>query len=69
MKKPEIAKRMASQSGVTDGEAADHLDSIVQRILSDLRKGKATPLPGLGKFISGPDGKIAFEPEGGPARD
>ena len=69
MKKPEIAKRMASQSGVTDGEAADHLDSIVQRILSDLRKGKATPLPGLGKFIAGPDGKIAFEPEGGPARD
>ena len=36
MKKPEIAKRMASQSGVTDGEAADHLDSIAQRILSDV---------------------------------
>jgi nucleoid DNA-binding protein len=63
MKKPEIAKGIAKQSGVSEGEAADRLDRIVEQILSDLRKGKEAPLPGLGKFTPGPDGKIAFEPE------
>jgi nucleoid DNA-binding protein len=69
MKRPEIAKRMATQSGVSEGEAADRLDRMVQQILSNLRKGKETPLPGLGKFTHGPDGKIAFEPEGGSGSD
>jgi nucleoid DNA-binding protein len=69
MKKPEIAKRIARQAGVSPGEAADRLDGMVQQILSNLRKGKETPLPGLGKFTHGPDGKIAFEPEEGKPRD
>jgi nucleoid DNA-binding protein len=69
MKKPEIAKRMARQSGVSQGEAADRLDRMVQQILTNLRNGKETPLPGLGKFTHGPDGKIAFEPEGDKPRD
>jgi nucleoid DNA-binding protein len=68
MKKREIAKRMATQSGVSEGEAADRLDTVVQQILSNLRKGKETPLPGLGKFTHGPDGRIAFEPEKGTRR-
>ncbi len=68
MKKREIAKRMATQSGVSEGEAADRLDRVVGQILSKLRKGEEAPLPGLGKFISGPDGKVAFEPEGGNRR-
>ena len=67
MKKPEIAKGMASQSGVSEGEAADQFDRMVQQIISCLRKGKEAPLPGLGKFMYGPDGKIAFEPEAGTA--
>ena len=69
MKKPEIAKRMARQSGVSEAEAADHLDRMVHHILLNLRKGKETPLPGLGKFTHGPDGEIRFEPEGGKPRD
>ncbi|HEV3201780.1 MAG TPA: HU family DNA-binding protein [Bryobacteraceae bacterium] len=69
MKKPEIAKRIARQSGVSEGEAADRLDRIVQQILENLRKGKETPLPGLGKFTHGPDGRIAFELEGGKRSD
>ena len=64
MKKSEIAKRIATQSGVSEGEAADRLDRMVKQILTNLRKGKETSLPGLGKFIHGPDGKVAFEPEG-----
>jgi nucleoid DNA-binding protein len=66
MKKSEIAQRMATQSGVSQGEAADRLDRMVRKILSNLRKGRETPLPGLGKFTHGPDGKIAFVPEERP---
>jgi nucleoid DNA-binding protein len=64
MKKPEISKRMARQSGVSPAEAADRLDRVVHQILSDLRKGKPAPLPGLGKFTQAADGSIRFEREG-----
>ncbi len=64
MKNPDIARRLARQSGVTPGEAADRLDAVVQQILTSLRQGKDAPLPGLGKFIQGPDGRLSFEPEG-----
>ena len=63
MKKPEIAKRMARQSGVSQAEAADRLDQVVHRILSNLRKGKETDVPGLGKFVTGPDGAIRLDRE------
>jgi nucleoid DNA-binding protein len=65
MKKPEIAKRMARQSGVSQAEAADRLDQVVHRILSNLRHGKETHVPGLGKFVSGPDGIVTLEREHG----
>jgi nucleoid DNA-binding protein len=61
MKKPEIAKRMARQSGVSMAEAADRLDQVVRRILSNLRQGKDTAVPGLGKFVSGPGGVLHLE--------
>ncbi len=64
MKKPELAKRLARQAGVSRAEAADHLDRVVHRILSGLRKGKAVPLPGLGKFT--PGATWGFEPENPP---
>src|SRR5262245_13002308 len=57
MKKPDIAKRIAKQSRVTEAEAADRLDRMVHHILSNLRKGKETPLPGLGALTLGRDGK------------
>jgi nucleoid DNA-binding protein len=60
MKKHEIAKQMALQSGVTKGEAADRLDRVVHAILLRLREGKAASLPGLGRFRPGADGKVAF---------
>ena len=69
MKKPEIAKRIARRSGVSQAEAADRLDSMVRQILSRLRKGEEAPLPGLGKFLHGPDGKLVFEREGEGRRD
>jgi nucleoid DNA-binding protein len=69
MKKREIAKRMATQAGVSQGEAADRLDRMVGQILSNARQGKETPLPGLGKFTQGPEGQVVFQPEGGKRRD
>jgi nucleoid DNA-binding protein len=60
MKKSEIAKKMARQSGETRGEAADRLDRVVQDILDGVRHGKETVLPGLGRFRLGADGRLAF---------
>ncbi len=62
MKKPELARRLAKRSGITKAEAADELDRVVHRIVANLRRGKAAPLPGLGKLTTGPDGEIRFDP-------
>jgi nucleoid DNA-binding protein len=62
MKKPDIVKRMAREAGVTPAEAADRLDDVVRRLLSDLRQGRESAFPGLGRFHQGRDGKILFEP-------
>jgi len=69
MQKPDIAKRIARQSRVSQAEAADRLDRMIHQILSNLRKGKATSLPGLGKLTRGPDGRLAFQPERGKHHD
>jgi len=68
MKKPDIAKRIARQSGLTQAEAADRLDRVIHEILTDLRKGNPASLPGLGRFVHGIGGKVSFEPERGPRR-
>jgi nucleoid DNA-binding protein len=68
MKKSEIAKMMARQSGGTRAEAADRLDRMVQEILDSLRQGKETRLPGLGRFRAGADGRLSFERERGKRR-
>ena len=60
MKKREIARQLARQSGVTAGEAADRLDFAVHEILARLRQGKAVDLPGVGTFSLNQDGKLAF---------
>ncbi len=67
MKKAEIAKRLARQSGVSNAEAADQLDRVIHQILSKLRKGQQAPLPGLGLFTPGPKGSYQFKKEK-PAR-
>jgi nucleoid DNA-binding protein len=61
MRKPEIAKRIARRTGVSQAEAADHLDRIVHEILARLRQGGEAPLGELGTFTSGPGGTVRFE--------
>ncbi len=65
MKKPEIAKRLARRSGLSEGEAADSLDLAVRQILANLRRGKDASLPGLGRFKHAADGTVTFEADGG----
>jgi nucleoid DNA-binding protein len=69
MKKSEIAKRMARQSGLSEAAGADRLGSVIHQILATLRKGTPASLPGLGRFVKGADGKVSFEPEEDPRRD
>ena len=68
MKKPDIARNLARESGVTEAEAADRLDRVVHEILANLRSGKSASLPGLGRFRTRKDGGVTFEPEGGRRR-
>jgi nucleoid DNA-binding protein len=65
MKKPEIARKIARQTGISEGEAADCLDGLVSELISNLQRGKAAELPGLGRFSSGSDGAVRFEKQGG----
>jgi nucleoid DNA-binding protein len=39
------------------------VDRVVRQVLSRLRKGQDTELPGLGRFTHGPDGRLTFERE------
>jgi nucleoid DNA-binding protein len=63
MRKRDIARQLARRARVSQAEAADRLDLIVHRILSDLRRGRESALPGLGKFRHGRGGRVVFEPE------
>ncbi len=60
MKKADIAKRMARAAKVNSGEGADRLDRAVRDILANLRQGKETALPGLGRFTHGAGGEVVF---------
>jgi nucleoid DNA-binding protein len=68
MKKQDIAKGLAEVSGLTEAEAADRLDRVIQEIVARLRRGESAPLPGLGRFSAGRDGKVTFRREGGKRR-
>lgn len=55
MKKPELARRVARETGVAPSRAADRLDRVVQDVLRKLRRGEAAEVPGLGK-VENPGG-------------
>jgi len=63
MKTPEIALKLARQTGITKAEAADQLDRVVSSILARLRRGEPAELPGLGSFRLIEGGRIRFEQE------
>jgi len=68
MKKSELADRLAKQAGVSPAEAADQLDHVVSRIISNLKKGQPAELPGLGEFTPGSKWNFKFERKGSARR-
>lgn len=61
MKKAQLARRLAKQSGITTAAAADQLDELLTNILRRVRQGQSASLPGLGTFIPGPKPAFYFE--------
>ena len=67
MKKAELANHEARRLRVAPGNAADQMDSVVNRIVKALRRGQPAELPGLG--IIQPSGKRwVFLPEKAPEK-
>ena len=65
MRRTDIAKQWARQSGLTQAEAADRLDRAVCQIIAKLRKDGEAPLPGIGKLLRRTGGPVMFEREEG----
>ena len=61
MKKQQLAKRLAKQSGISPAAAADQLDIILSGILRRVRQGYRASLPGLGTFVPGEKPQFYFE--------
>ena len=55
---------MARAGKTNSAEAADHLDRVVNEILSSLKRGKSADMPGLGSFRRTAGGRIRFDQEG-----
>jgi nucleoid DNA-binding protein len=61
MKKAQLVKRLAKESGISTAAAADQLDSVLTGILRRIRRGRSASLPGLGTFLPGPKPEFYFE--------
>jgi nucleoid DNA-binding protein len=53
MKKSDLAKDIGERHGVEPADAADQLDSAVNKLVRALRQGKTARLPGLGTIKPG----------------
>jgi nucleoid DNA-binding protein len=61
MKREQLARRLAKESGLTQAAAADQLDRVLSGILKQVRHGQSASLPGLGTFWPGPKPAFYFE--------
>jgi nucleoid DNA-binding protein len=61
MKKAQLVRRLAEESGISTAAAADQLDGILTGILRRIRHGHSASLPGLGTFLPGPKAEFYFE--------
>ena len=64
MKKRDLAKRIARTSKISKATAADRIDSVVHKILQNLRSGQKASLPGLGTLTPGPKPRFLEETTG-----
>jgi nucleoid DNA-binding protein len=61
MKREQLARRLAEESGISPAAAADQLDRVLKGILRRVRRGQSASLPGLGTFWPGPKPEFYFE--------
>jgi len=61
MKKEQLARRLAKESGISAAAAADQLDNILSGILRRVRQGQSASLPGIGTFLPGANPEFYFE--------
>lgn len=61
MKKQQLAKRLAKESGISPAAAADQVDIVLSGILRRVRQGHSASLPGLGTFVPGEKPVFYFE--------
>jgi nucleoid DNA-binding protein len=61
MKKEQLVRRLAKESGISAAAAADQLDGVLTGILRRIRQGRSASLPGLGTFLPGPKPEFYFE--------
>ncbi len=61
MRKKDFARRLAHQEQLTPAIAADQIDSVVTRLLKQLKEGKPAKIPGFGTLLPGE--AITFRPE------
>jgi nucleoid DNA-binding protein len=50
MKREELAKRLARETGLSKSAARNQVDELVHDILQRLREGHSVKLPGVGKL-------------------
>jgi len=62
MKKEQVARRLARESRMTEGAAADQVDRILSDLQQLMRNGQSASLPGLGTFRSGHKRDFPFDP-------
>jgi nucleoid DNA-binding protein len=63
MKKEQLARKLAKESRMSAGAAADQVDRILSDLQKRVRKGKSASLPGLGTFRSGRNQDFQFDKE------
>ena len=66
MKKGDLARRLARESRMSEGAAADQLDRVVNDLLQRVRRGEHASLPGLGTFRPGRNREFKFDSETKP---
>jgi len=62
MKREQLARRLAKESRMTAGAAADQVDRILSDLRKRMRQGQSASLPGLGTFRSGRKQDFQFDP-------
>ncbi len=69
MKKEQLARRLAKESHLTAGAAADQVDRILNSLAKRVRKGQSASLPGLGTFRPNRDEEFQFDGSQPPVAD